>query len=91
MDAYEFAAGFPGLHRLRVDGADFESSYDGLSDAFAYVRARRGPVLVHARCPLLGHHTSGVRREKYRPETDLAFWAYLAAEIGFGASALFSV
>ena len=24
MDAYEFAAGFPGLHRLRVDGADFE-------------------------------------------------------------------
>ncbi|WP_375416092.1 thiamine pyrophosphate-dependent enzyme [uncultured Hymenobacter sp.] len=72
MDAYEFAAGFPGLHRLRVDGADFESSYDGLSDAFAHVRARRGPVLVHARCPLLGHHTSGVRREKYRPADNLA-------------------
>ena len=77
MDAYEFAAGFPGLHRLRVDGADFESSYDGLSDAFAYVRARRGPVLVHARCPLLGHHTSGVRREKYRPDDNLAAHATL--------------
>ncbi|GAB3636101.1 thiamine pyrophosphate-dependent enzyme [Hymenobacter arcticus] len=66
MDAYDFAAGFPGLHRVRVDGADFESSYNGLSEAFAHVRARRGPALVHAKCPLLGHHTSGVRREWYR-------------------------
>jgi 2-oxoisovalerate dehydrogenase E1 component len=66
MDAYEFAAGFPGLHRVRVDGADVVSSYNGLSEAFAHVRARRGPALVHAKCPLLGHHTSGVRREWYR-------------------------
>ena len=66
MDAYEFAAGFPGLLRLRVDGADFASSYRGLQEAFAHVRQRMGPVLVHARCPLLGHHTSGVRREWYR-------------------------
>ena len=70
MDAYEFAAGFPGLRRLRVDGADFGASYEGLAEAFAHVRARRGPVLVHAKCPLLGHHTSGVRREWYR--SDLA-------------------
>ena len=68
MDAYEFAAGFVGLHRLRVDGADFVSSYTGMSEAVAHVRARRGPVLVHAKCPLLGHHTSGVRREWYRGE-----------------------
>ena len=68
MNAYEFAAGFPGLRRLQVDGADFHSSYTGLGQAFAHVRARRGPVLVHARCPLLAHHTSGVRREWYRPD-----------------------
>ncbi|WP_410504991.1 thiamine pyrophosphate-dependent enzyme, partial [Hymenobacter sp. BT523] len=66
MNAYEFAAGFPGLRRMQVDGADFGSSYAGLTEAFAHVRARRGPVLVHAKCPLLGHHTSGVRREWYR-------------------------
>jgi 2-oxoisovalerate dehydrogenase E1 component len=66
MDAYEFAAGFPGLLRLRVDGADFLSSYKGLEEAFAHVRERGGPALVHAKCPLLGHHTSGVRREWYR-------------------------
>ncbi|WP_426059233.1 alpha-ketoacid dehydrogenase subunit alpha/beta [Hymenobacter sp. B1770] len=70
MNAYEFAAGFPGLLRLQVDGADFRSSHHGLVEAFAHVRARRGPVLVHAKCPLLGHHTSGVRREWYR--NDLA-------------------
>ncbi|MBC7448179.1 MAG: tungsten formylmethanofuran dehydrogenase [Hymenobacteraceae bacterium] len=66
MDAYEFAAGFKGLHRLRVDGRDFGAAYAGLAEAFAYCRAGRGPVLVHAPCPLLGHHTSGVRREWYR-------------------------
>lgn len=66
MDAYEFAAGFKGLHRLRVDGADFISSYHGVGKAVEYVRRTRGPVLVHARTPLLGHHTSGVRREWYR-------------------------
>lgn len=71
MDAYDFAAGFPGLHRVRVDGADVVSSYNGLAEAFAHVRARRGPALVHAKCPLLGHHTSGVRREWYRGD-DLA-------------------
>jgi len=66
MDAYEFAAGFKGLQRLRVNGADFADSYAGLGTAFDYVRRTRGPVLVHAKCPLLGHHTSGVRREWYR-------------------------
>ncbi|GGG50137.1 alpha-ketoacid dehydrogenase subunit alpha/beta [Hymenobacter glacieicola] len=66
MDAYEFAAGFKGLHRLQFDGADFLASYAGMQQATDYVRQRRGPVLVHAKCPLLGHHTSGVRREWYR-------------------------
>ena len=66
MNAYEFAAGFPGLRRMQVDGADFVASYQALGEACAHVRARRGPVLVHAKCPLLGHHTSGVRREWYR-------------------------
>ncbi len=66
MDAYEYAEGFKGLERLRVDGADFVESYSGLKRALEYVREQRAPMLVHARCPLLGHHTSGVRREWYR-------------------------
>jgi len=71
MDAYEYAAGFKGMERMRVDGSRFEESYAGIEKAIAYVRKTRGPILVHAKCPLLGHHTSGVRKEWYRGE-DLA-------------------
>lgn len=66
MDAYEYAAGFKGMERMRVDGSDFIDSYEGLAKAIDYVRTKRAPILVHAKCPLLGHHTSGVRKEWYR-------------------------
>lgn len=66
MDAFEYAAGFKGLHRLGTDGSDFADSYRVMRQAVNHVRRRKGPVLVHARCPLLGHHTSGVRKEWYR-------------------------
>jgi 2-oxoisovalerate dehydrogenase E1 component len=68
MDAYEYAAGFKGMERMAVDGADFVDSYLGVKKAIEYVRKKRSPILVHAKCPLLGHHTSGVRREWYRGE-----------------------
>src|SRR5262245_33844617 len=70
-DAYDYAGGFKGLERRRVDGADFFESHAALSDAVAFVREQRAPLLLHATCPLLGHHTSGVRKEWYRAE-DLA-------------------
>ncbi|HZH64797.1 MAG TPA: transketolase C-terminal domain-containing protein, partial [Flavisolibacter sp.] len=38
----------------------------------ADVREHRRPWLVHAKCCLLNHHTSGVRKEFYRTEEDLA-------------------
>ncbi|HYC86377.1 MAG TPA: thiamine pyrophosphate-dependent enzyme, partial [Chryseosolibacter sp.] len=66
MDAYEYAAGFKGLERMAVDGADFVDSYLGIKKAIEYTRKKRAPILVHAKCPLLGHHTSGVRKEWYR-------------------------
>lgn len=72
MDAYEYAAGFKGLERIRVDGADFEASYRAMQSAISFVRTERKPILVHATVPLLGHHTSGVRREWYRTPEDLA-------------------
>jgi 2-oxoisovalerate dehydrogenase E1 component len=68
MDAYEYAAGFKGMERVRVEGSDFIDSYEKLSKAFHLVRQQRIPMLVHATCPLLGHHTSGVRKEWYRGE-----------------------
>ncbi len=71
MDAYEYAAGFKGLKRVQLDGSDFVKSYEGMEDAIEYVRKKRKPILVHAKVPLLGHHTSGVRKEWYRSEDDL--------------------
>ncbi|MCI0750692.1 MAG: thiamine pyrophosphate-dependent enzyme [Flammeovirgaceae bacterium] len=68
MDAYEYAAGFKGMERMVVDGSDFVDSYLGVKKAIDYVRKKRAPILIHARCPLLGHHTSGVRKEWYRGE-----------------------
>ncbi len=70
-DAYEYAAGFTGLERVRLDGSDFEDSYKTMAYTMDWVRKERKPILVHARVPLLGHHTSGVRREWYRSPEDL--------------------
>ncbi len=71
MDAYEYADGFKGMKRKRVDGNDFIKSYKVMEESFEYVRKKRHPLLVHATVPLLGHHTSGVRKEWYRTEEDL--------------------
>ncbi len=72
MDAYEYAAGFKGMERVRVDGSDFEASYKTMQETIDFVRKERRPILVHAKVPLLGHHTSGVRKEWYRTEEDLS-------------------
>lgn len=72
MNAFEFAGGFKGLNRVQVDGSDFEASYEVMKEVVEYVREKRKPYLVHAMVPLLGHHTSGVRKEFYRNDEDLA-------------------
>jgi 2-oxoisovalerate dehydrogenase E1 component len=71
MDAFEFASGFKGLGRLRIDGTNFEESYEALQSVFEFVRLNRSPYLIQAKVPLLGHHTSGVRKEAYRTKEDL--------------------
>jgi 2-oxoisovalerate dehydrogenase E1 component len=71
MDAYEYAAGFKGLKRMRVNGSVFTDSYQAVDEAIQYIRQHRKPLLLHATIPLLGHHTSGVRKEWYRSEEDM--------------------
>lgn len=72
MDAFEYAAGFKGLSRIRIDGSDFLESYEAMGEVADAVRRTGQPWLVQATTPLLGHHTSGVRRETYRDSGDLA-------------------
>ncbi|MEO8584380.1 MAG: thiamine pyrophosphate-dependent enzyme [Flavitalea sp.] len=71
MDVYEYAAGFPGLSRLRIHGDDFEESFNAMEQVVNEVRISRAPFIVQASVPLLGHHTSGVRKDFYRTEKDL--------------------
>lgn len=71
MTAYEYAAGFKGLKRMQCDGSDFIRSYETMEQAINYSRSERKPILVHAKVPLLGHHTSGVRKEFYRNREEL--------------------
>ncbi|HEY6976008.1 MAG TPA: thiamine pyrophosphate-dependent enzyme, partial [Chitinophagaceae bacterium] len=71
MNAFEFADGFKGLNKLQVDGSDFIAAYEIMQQAIDFVRKERKPMLVHALVPLLGHHTSGVRKEFYRSKEDL--------------------
>lgn len=70
-NAFDFIAGFAGIDRISIDGSDFVESYLAMQQVIQDTRVNRKPVLVHARVPLLGHHTSGVRKEFYRSENDL--------------------
>ncbi len=70
MDAFEYALGFKGLRRIRINGSDFVQCHDEMKRAIDFVRINREPMLVHAKVPLLGHHTSGVRSEWYRDDLD---------------------
>lgn len=71
-DAAHFAKGFKGLEVRSIDGTDFPLCYSTLREVIATVRKERRPFLVHAKVPLLNHHTSGVRMEFYRSAENLA-------------------
>ena len=71
-NAFEFIEGFKGINRISIDGSDFIQSFETMEMVVDEVRKNRHPWLVHATVPLLGHHTSGVRREFYRAEDELA-------------------
>lgn len=70
QDAFEFIQGFHGVEGRTVDGTDFAASYASIKRIYRTIRKERRPFLLHARVPLLNHHTSGVRKEWYRDDLD---------------------
>ena len=70
QDISHYAKGFKGLEVVKINGTDFTESYSKIESAFKNVRERKGPVLIHAKVPLLNHHTSGVRMEWYRDDLE---------------------
>ena len=70
QDISHYAKGFKGIEVITIDGSDFEASYKAVEDTIATIRKERRPFLIHAKVPLLGHHTSGVRKEWYRDDLE---------------------
>ncbi|MFM2286511.1 MAG: 1-deoxy-D-xylulose-5-phosphate synthase, partial [Bacteroidota bacterium] len=72
QSAFEYIKGFHGIEAISIDGANFSECYEALSKVIHTIRTERRPFLVHAKVPLLNHHTSGVRMEWYRDDLDEA-------------------
>ena len=68
QDITEFAKGFKGIEVKTIDGTDFITSYNTVKLCLEKIRGERRPFLIHAKVPLLNHHTSGVRKEWYRDD-----------------------
>ena len=73
QDAAFYAQGFNGLETRRIDGADFAECYTTFNEVIDIIRRERRPFLIHAKVPLLTHHTSGVRKEWYRDDLEEHF------------------
>ncbi len=72
QNAFEYAQGFHGMEAISIDGANFTESYLTIQKVLHTMRTERRPFLVHAKVPLLNHHTSGVRMEWYRDDLEEA-------------------
>ena len=72
QDITHYIKGFKGIDVRTIDGTDFKLCYETMQEVIEIVRRERRPFLVHAKVPLLGHHTSGVRKEWYRDDLEEA-------------------
>jgi 2-oxoisovalerate dehydrogenase E1 component len=72
VNAYEYIKGFKGIEAVTIDGTDFIECYKVINSIFKSIRTESKPWLVHAKVPLLNHHTSGVRKEWYRDDLEEA-------------------
>jgi 2-oxoisovalerate dehydrogenase E1 component len=72
QNAFEYVKGFHGIEAISIDGANFTECYEALEKVIETIRTERRPFLVHAKVPLLNHHTSGVRMEWYRDDLEEA-------------------
>lgn len=72
QDITHYARGFNGIEVRTIDGSDFDLSFQTMKEVIEIVRKERRPFIVHAKVPLLGHHTSGVRKEWYRDDLEEA-------------------
>ena len=68
---YELVKGYEGLHRFRVDGCDFQQTFQAASEAVSLARAGSGPSLIEAETVRLLPHSSSDDQRKYREVEEL--------------------
>jgi len=67
----ELVKNYPNLKVIQgVDGCDVEASYEALSEAVAWCRARKGPALVHAHVIRPYSHSMSDDQSNYRPAAE---------------------
>jgi 2-oxoisovalerate dehydrogenase E1 component len=66
----KLVTGFPNLLIEEVDGCDPIASYEAMSRAVAYCRARKGPALVHAHVIRPYSHSLSDDEVMYRPPSE---------------------
>lgn len=71
-DIGDMSAAYEGLSFERVDGCDFEKSFEVFKKAVARARVGKGPTLIDASVVRLLPHSSSDDDKKYRKAKDLA-------------------
>ena len=69
-DISRLVRSFPGLHVDSIDGTEFFSSLRAVREAAAYVRARKGPALVHAHVIRPYSHSLSDDEKLYKPPAE---------------------
>jgi len=69
-DLSRLVENFPGLRVIRCDGTDFIASDAAMRDAVEWARARKGPVLVHARVTRPYSHSHSDDESLYKTKAE---------------------
>lgn len=67
----DYFGNYPNLKKIRVDGTNYMESVKAAREAMEWMRAGKGPVLMHALVERLLPHSSSDDHRKYRPKEDL--------------------
>ncbi|MHB1686297.1 MAG: alpha-ketoacid dehydrogenase subunit alpha/beta [Ignavibacteriaceae bacterium] len=67
----EMMGGYANLHRVRIDGTNFQESYEAVQEAVKYIKEGKGPALIEAEVVRLLSHSSSDDQKKYRDLKEL--------------------
>ncbi len=67
----EMMAGYDNLFRAKIDGTDYEQSYNTVNEAVQYIKSGKGPALIEAEVVRLLSHSSSDDQKKYRDPKEL--------------------